>query len=166
MAVVVLSLVSTGCIARVGDDPGIREGVVHMRDGVPCFGVRNDAETREGAAVVAEVSVYQRKKGESELVWRTSYVPDGGEGVTRLAPGECISYSGGIGSHGSGLSPGKMYVAMITGAVRAKGQSHVRSYESFFCLSTEADVLLVRQIPRNHHSDPGAWRACRIDTDG
>jgi len=164
MALVTFALLlgSSGCVAGIGDDPGIREGVASELDGVPCFGVRDDKETRQNHPVVVEVSIYQREKGHSKRIWRHSYVPQFGEEATRLPPGDCIAYSGEVNGVGPGLQPSKAYVAVISAALRAGGRSHVRSYESFFCLVPEGDALRVQQIPSRDHRDSEAWQACGL----
>ena len=162
LVTLVLLLGSPGCVAGIGDDPGIREGVASERDGVPCFGVRDDAETRQDPPVVVEVSIYQREKGHSKRIWRSSYVPKFGEEATRLPPGDCIAYSGEIDGVDPGLQPSKAYVAVISAALRAGGRSHVRSYESFFCLVPEGDAFRVHQIPSRDHRDSEAWQGCGL----
>lgn len=161
LATFALLLGSSGCVAGIGDDPGIREGVVSERDGVPCFGVRDDAETRQEAPVVIEVRVYQREGGGSTRVWGSSYVPEPGEEEVRLPPGDCIAYAGDIeGTYG--LHSGKAYVALISAVLLAGGRSHIRSYESFFCVVPEGDALRVQQIPSRAHRDLKAWEECGL----
>ena len=117
---------------------------VGARDGVPCFGVEDNAQTRAHGSnpSLVEVSEMLGKTRSGPLVW--SIGMDEQSARPKLTPGNCFAYAGTITGAEvlqapRPLRPGQQYHVHFSASLdRDQGQPEPRDYDADFCLGKDA----------------------------
>ena len=132
----VLALASTPCTAtsRVG------RAVITPIDGMPCFGIPNNAETRNGAPFSVVIVTKKNAEGAAtrpETVWFSYLEPRGRTMV--LKPGTCIRYGAlPAPSHNEvliALQPHTVYSVSLDAIPE---DTNLLGYKAQFCLIPDA----------------------------
>ena len=133
--------------------------IIHARNGLPCFGVKDSNEARTDPPEIAGVRVSERRVDGAALIWEISYVESAGSGP-RLEPGDCIVFGQGS-SIVPRLNAGSRYrVAMLGDVEQDDGQAEVRWYTAYFCMVEKGGSLEPHQVGWDRRLDDWAWSAC------
>lgn len=121
-------------LASCSSPPGrYQQAAIHIRDGVPCFGVPDTKETRVNAPVITGVSVTE-PGGNGLPMWEHDFLRDG-TGEPTLPPSQCIKYGEGVASVPS-LLTGKRYQVVLWGRTPGvpgrKGEADARVFSVCF----------------------------------
>lgn len=154
-----LALASPPCTAtsRVGS------AVITQIDGIPCFGIPNNAETRNGAPFSAVIVTKNNAPGATtrpEEVW-FSYMKPRGKTII-LKPGTCIRYGAmPAPSQQERLIPLQPYTVYSVTLDAVPEGTNLRGYDAEFCLIPDAaKKFRVQVVPWDEKASKWRYELC------
>ena len=154
-----LALAPTPCTAtsRVGSVQ------ISQMDGMPCFGIPNNAETRNGAPFSAVIVTKNNAPGATtrpEEVW-FSYMKPRGKTII-LKPGTCIRYGAmPAPSQQERLIPLQPYTVYSVTLDAVPEGTNLRGYDAEFCLIPDAaKKFRVQVVPWDEKASKWRYELC------
>jgi len=133
------------------------QGQVMQRDGLPCFSVEDNRETRKTPPRLAGLNVASYRDEIAEHVWLRSF-PD--DSSSDISPANCVVY--GDDGKAPALKVGEPYSVAINSFISKGTKRENRSYHAYFCVTeTPEGQRIVHQVFRNDSKAGYDWSVCQ-----
>jgi hypothetical protein len=161
-------VILANCVVSCSATSRMPSAQISEVNGLPCFAVANESDTREGVRLYSLLVSEQESKNYQSLpdeLWKFNVDPPGN--WINTVPQNCIRYgetpaTAKASGAAKPLEPGRVYVVFI-GARPKDGGVPVIGYKAEFCIkSTNSGKTVVQTIPWDIEAKKWRYDLCKL----